>query len=65
LIYVRRLWPCSGVYLQNTKITDAGLKHLYGLPVYEIDLTGTNISEAAIKKLVATLPHRTNCQIRR
>ena len=59
LRYVRWLWPSSEVYLRNTQITDEGLKHLYGLPVDEIDLTGTNVTDAGVDNLRRSLPECT------
>ena len=63
LKYVRKLQPYSGVYLRNTNITDQGLKHLHGLAVYEIDLTGTAVSNSAIAELLATIPADVKCHI--
>ncbi|QDT99257.1 hypothetical protein [Gimesia aquarii] len=65
LRYVRQLQPYRGIYLRNTSITDDGLKHLHGLEVYEIDLTGTNISDSAVDEFLSTIPADFNCQIKR
>ena len=61
--YVRYLWPCHGVYLKNTKITDEGLKELHGLTLYEIDLTGTKVTPAGIKALLQALQNK-ECRIK-
>lgn len=63
LRYIRKLQPWAGVYLRNTNITDEGLKQLHGLAVYEIDLTGTRVSDAAVAELLATIPACLDCQI--
>jgi len=65
LRYVRQLRPWAGVHLRNTRITDEGLKHLHGLEVYEIDLTGTNVSDSAVEEFLSTIPADFNCQIKR
>ncbi|QDV17292.1 hypothetical protein Pan153_19270 [Gimesia panareensis] len=51
------------MYLRNTNITDEGLKQLHGLAVYEIDLTETRVSDAAVAELLATIPAYLDCQI--
>lgn len=61
--YVRYLWPRIGVSLRNTKITDNGLQELHGLPLNEIDLTGTKVTPAGIKELRHSLPNK-QCQIK-
>ncbi|WP_145311146.1 hypothetical protein [Gimesia fumaroli] len=57
LKYVRYLWPRIGVSLRNTEVTDDGL------PLSEIDLTGTKVTPAGIKELRQSLPY-THCQIK-
>ena len=61
--YVRNLWPCYGVYLKNTEITDVGLKELHGLSLYEIDLRGTRVTPAGIKELRQSILNE-NCRIK-
>lgn len=61
--YVRYLWSCLGVSLKNTKITDDGLRELHGLPLNEIDLTGTRVTSAGIKELRQALPNK-ECRIK-
>ncbi|MCH9654550.1 MAG: hypothetical protein K0U86_07285 [Planctomycetes bacterium] len=61
--YVRYLWPCHGVSLRYTEITDKGLQELHGLPLNEIDLTGTKVTPAGIKELRQTLPNK-KCRIK-
>ncbi|HCO23863.1 MAG: hypothetical protein CME31_14830 [Gimesia sp.] len=56
--YVRNLWPCYGVYLKNTEITDVGLQQLHGLSLYEIDLSGTKVTPAGIKELRQSIPNK-------
>jgi hypothetical protein len=46
--------------LQETPITDAGLKHLAGSPVTHLILKGTKVTEQGVKELAAVLP---NCRI--
>jgi hypothetical protein len=51
------------LYLDDTGITDAGLKHLVGLTrLQELDLHGTHVTDEGIAKLQEALP---NCQITR
>lgn len=61
--YVRYLWPCHAVYLRNTEITDDGLRELHGLPLNEIDLTGTKVTIAGIKEFRQSIPNE-ECRIK-
>lgn len=61
--YVRYLWPCHGVSLRNTKITDDGLQELHGLSLNEIDLRGTKVTPAGIKELRQSIPNE-HCRIK-
>lgn len=41
------------LYLTNTRVTDAGLAHLAGMKFEILDVEGTAVTPAAVKKLVA------------
>ncbi len=55
--------PVIGVYLDCTKVTDAGLVHLKGMTnLRRLNLIYTNVTDAGVKKLQAALP---KCKISR
>ena len=58
---LKGLTDLGSLNLANTKVTDAGLKHLKGLTkLQEVDLMLTQVTDAGVKKLQLALP---KCEI--
>ena len=51
LIYCKYLTGLSGLGLKNCKVTDAGMEYIKDLPLSDLNLDGTEVTSAGLKKL--------------
>ncbi len=55
--HLKGLSQLNGLYLRNTKVTDAGLEHLKGLrQLGGLYLRNTRVTDAGVKSLQQALP---------